>query len=186
MSQTCTESGIFQVHTIAEQRVGMAKGAGAKRGDAARGADQVRAEFHFSKFNELSRESLGGVLEAREAAERESHVQNELCQPETTAAPDFSRRVRQEREQFVNDRAFWAQYNKFRVQKEHDTVDGRCAKCSSAGGVAERKFDANVAWLAILRFSEIASDKRAGRNHLEHNPDELFVKHLCNEQRVHC
>lgn len=83
---------IFQVHTITEQRVGMAKGAGAKRGGAARGPDQVRAEFQQSKF-QLPRESLGGVLEAREAAERKSHVQDELRQPEATAASDISRGV---------------------------------------------------------------------------------------------
>lgn len=67
----------------------MAKGARAKRGDATRGEDKMRAESERSKFNEPSRE-IDGILEARETNERKSGIQNELRQPETVTAYDFS------------------------------------------------------------------------------------------------
>lgn len=51
----------------------MAKGARAKRGDATRGQDKVRAQSERSKFNEPSRK-IGSILEARETNERKSGI----------------------------------------------------------------------------------------------------------------
>lgn len=78
-----------QVHTAAEQRSGMAKDARTKRGDAARGEDKMRAESERSKFNGPPRK-IDSILEARETNERKSRIQNELHQPETVTAYDFS------------------------------------------------------------------------------------------------
>lgn len=64
---------IYQVHTTAKQRSGMAKVARAKRGDATRGQDKMRAQSQRSKFNEPSRK-IDGILEARETNDRKSRI----------------------------------------------------------------------------------------------------------------
>lgn len=51
----------------------MAKVARAKRGDATRGQDKMRAQSQRSKFNEPSRK-IDGILEARETNDRKSRI----------------------------------------------------------------------------------------------------------------